>query len=181
MSRWLYLAVGCLAGVVIAVVVVVVVVPGGGDSPQGTSSSSGPGEGGDAVREPPEIAEVKAVVVAFRQALQRAGGNPCELMTPEGRVGLYTFYSGSPPEEATDECAATALETTVPRYMGQREIPADTETFVVVRGSQAVALERGGVLPLFLTNTGGRWLIADDDELSDAQALVEALERGEGQ
>ncbi len=180
MSRWLYLAVGCLAGVVIAVVVVVVVVPGGGDSPQGTSSSSGPGAGGDAVREPPEIAEVKAVVVAFRQALQEAGGNPCELMTPEGRVGLYTLYSGSPPGP-TRECAATALETTVPRYAGQREIPADTETLVVVRGRQAAALERGGVLPLFLINMGGRWLIADDDELSDTQALVEALERGEGQ
>lgn len=181
MNRWLYLALGCLVGVVIAVGVIVVVADGGGETPQGSSSPGGPADGGGAVQEPPpEIAEVKAAVVAFRRALQGAGGNPCELMTPEGRVGLYGFYMETPPE-ATDECAAAALETTITPYIGQREIAADTETLVVVRGRQAVALERGGVLPLFLDRTSGRWLIADDDEVSDTQALVEALERGEGQ
>ncbi len=171
---------------VIAVGVIVVVADGGDETPQGSSSpgSSSPGgpadDSGTVQEPPPEIAEVKAIVVAFRRALQGAGGNPCELMTPEGRVGLYGFYMETPPE-ATDECAAAALETTFSPYIGQREIPADTETLVVVRGRQAVALERGGVLPLFLDRTDGRWLIADDDEVPAAQALVEALERGEGQ
>ena len=175
MRRWLYLAVGA----VVAVGVVVAVVGCGGDTPQGAPSSSGPGAGNGAAQEPPEIAEVKETVVAFRQAMQGGGRNPCELMTPEARVGLYGFYSGPPPGP-TRKCANAALETLDARYMGQREIPADAETVVVVRGRHAAAIARGDVLPLFLTRTDGRWLIADDDELP-ARALVEALKRGEGQ
>lgn len=43
--------------------------------------------------------------------------------------------------------------------------------------ADAVALERGDTLPLLLAHTGGRWVIADDDDLPAAKAL----ERGKGQ
>ena len=157
MRRWLYV----IAGVVAVLTVIVVAVP---ESDEG---------------------EVAEEVVAFREALQGEGEtNPCELMTPAGRTTLIGAFPGGPPPAADTECAAQARDSGVYRYKRQREVPADTETAVVVQGDQAAAAEvvdgRVGLEPLFLVRKGEQWLIASPDEVPASQALAEALERGEG-
>jgi hypothetical protein len=174
-----------MASVVITLTVVVIASPGGGDGDAGSSGSSVAGEGAEQAEVSPEIGEVEQAVVAFRRALQ-GQGNPCELMTPGGRQALYQDVFGIGPEPITPdgECVDQARTTGTYQWKRQREVPADSETAVVVQGSQAAAAEVvdgvQGFESLFLVNTQGRWLIAGPEEVS-AQALEEALERGEGQ
>ena len=157
MRRWLYV----LGGVVVVLAIVVVAVP---ESDEG---------------------EVHGDVVAFRQARQgERQTNPCALMTPAGRTTLIGAFPGGPPPAADAACAAQARDSGVYRYKRQREVPADTETAVVVQGDQAAAAEvvdgRVGFEALLLVRKGERWLIASPDEVPASQALAEALERGEG-
>jgi hypothetical protein len=182
--RWLYLAVGCMASVVITLTVVVIAAPGRDGGSDDTASDVA-GEGAQEAEVSPEIGEVEQAVVAFRRALQ-GQGNPCELMTPGGRQALYQDVFGIGPEPITPdgECVDQARTTGTYQWKRQREVPADSETAVVVQDSQAAAAEVVGGMQgfesLFLVNTQGRWLIAGPEEVS-AQALEEALERGEGQ